>query len=106
MVVAWTAYAEHKLDKIYDYYVERSPQAANRMFACIMQTANSLAESPQRVPVIFAYRDKIFRERLVLRPRKKIHKIIYYIQDETVYIASVWDCRQNPQRLITELKSL
>jgi plasmid stabilization system protein ParE len=45
MVVAWTAYAEHKLDKIYDYYVERSPQAANRMFACIMQTANSLAVS-------------------------------------------------------------
>jgi plasmid stabilization system protein ParE len=106
MVVIWTPHAERKLDDVHSYYVEHNPQAAKRMVAGIVHASNSLKVFPKRAPLLLVYRKKRFRELLVQRPHRKIHKLIYYIEDKTVYIATVWDCRQNPQKLIDELKNL
>jgi plasmid stabilization system protein ParE len=106
MVIVWSLYAEQKLDKIYNYYVERSPPAANRMIVSIIQAANSLARFPRKAPLALVCNNREYRALLVPKAHRKIHKLIYYVIDDEVRIASVWDCRQNPQRLIDELKNI
>jgi plasmid stabilization system protein ParE len=106
MVIVWSPYAERKLDEIYNYYVEHSPQAANRILASITRAAYSLSEFPLRAPMVLACNYRKYRALLAPKAHRKIHKLIYYVIDDEVRIATVWDCRQNPQRLIAELKSL
>lgn len=35
---------------------------------------------------------EMFRSLVVLRR----YKVIYYVTDETIYVADIWDCRQDP----------
>lgn len=33
----------------------------------------------------------------------KRYKLIYYFENDTVYVIAVWDCRQNPSQLTQKL---
>lgn len=41
-------------------------------------------------------RKEVFRSLVV----RKNYKVIYYIQNTIIYIADIWDCRQDPDRLL------
>lgn len=32
------------------------------------------------------------------------YKIIYYVVNDTIYVATLWDCRQNPIRLLDRFR--
>jgi hypothetical protein len=45
-------------------------------------------------------KDEEYRSLLV----RKYFKIIYFIENENIYIAAVWDCRQDPYTNINKIK--
>jgi plasmid stabilization system protein ParE len=59
MEIVWTQNAKVKLRNIYSYYVERNPQAADRMVDGIVHASNSLKVFPKRAPLPCGIADKI-----------------------------------------------
>jgi addiction module RelE/StbE family toxin len=106
MVIQWSPNALKKARRIYFFIEKESPQAAAKLIETIAQAVSRLADFPQmaaREPLLIG-RTKTYRSLIV----KKHFKIVYFV-DETndeVHIATVWDCRQSPQRLINELNNL
>jgi len=92
------------MDSIYSFISNVNERAAAETYNAILDKVELLKSFPQiaRIEPLLAGFQKQFRALLV----KKLYKVIYYIEGETIYIATVWDCRQNPQTLITELKNL
>jgi plasmid stabilization system protein ParE len=101
MAVIWLPHAELDLDNIYFYYESKSPQAAAKLVADIVRATMRLPDFPQmaaREPLL-ADQPEEFRALLV----RKRYKVIYHIEDETIFISTVWDCRRNPDALIHEI---
>jgi plasmid stabilization system protein ParE len=101
MVIIWLPLAENALSSIYRFYKEKSENAAIKIISDIRQATNRLAEQPEmsfREPLL-AHRPEIFRSLIV---RKK-YKIVYYSNKDTIYIADVWDSRQDPKNLRNRL---
>ncbi|GHT02119.1 hypothetical protein AGMMS49525_05060 [Bacteroidia bacterium] len=67
------------------------------MISDIRKAAERLVEQPDmafREPLL-KERSKVFRSLIV----RKIYKIVYYNENNTVYIADIWDSRQDPNSL-------
>jgi plasmid stabilization system protein ParE len=96
--------ALENLNKIYRFISNVNERAAAETYNAILDKVELLKSFPAIAPLepLLVGCKRQLRALLV----KKIYKVIYYIEGETIYISNVWDCRQNPQRLITELKSL
>ncbi|MDR1610964.1 MAG: type II toxin-antitoxin system RelE/ParE family toxin [Candidatus Symbiothrix sp.] len=99
METRWTERADRSLDVIFDYYKEKSEQAANRIIGEIIDSSRRLTVFPQMAPVepSLGNRSETFRALSV----KNRYKIIYYVDaaaDEIV-IVTVWDCRRSPEGL-------
>jgi len=94
--------AMQRMEEIYDYYFQFSEVTAARIYNEILDRIELLAHFPflGYVEQQFSYWGKFFRSLIV-----KNYKIIYYIEDSenTIYIATVWDCRQNPDKLKYEI---
>lgn len=91
--VIWLPLAIERLEEIHTYYKEKSKQVANQIKKDIKSATISLKEFPQmgtleptlsELSIDFRY--------LVVRGN---YKIIYFIEDENVNIATIWDCRQD-----------
>jgi len=95
--------ALQRLDEIYDYIRLFSEKEAIRIYNSILDEIGILKLFPQMSPVepFLADCGKIFRSLVVM----KNYKAIYYIEEEenTVYVATIWDCRQNPENLGKEI---
>ncbi|GHT55767.1 hypothetical protein AGMMS49982_22000 [Bacteroidia bacterium] len=97
MVIIWLPLAEEALSGIFRFYNERSEQAAIKLVFDIRQATKQLAKYPEigfREPLL-AYRPETFRSLIV----RKTYKVVYYIEKGTVYIADVWNTRQDPENL-------
>ena len=44
-------------------------------------------------------RNKVYRSLVI----HKLYKLVYYVDEETIYIADLWDVRRDPDRLIARL---
>lgn len=106
MVIRWSPKADKRLEEIYEYYYE----AAGRKIALsivsdIVSSAKRLKKHPKMAPIeaLLDNTEKEFRSLLV----RSIFKIIYFIRKdtETIEIATIWDCRKNPDSLGKEIKS-
>lgn len=86
------------LDQIYYYLRDKdAPRAAREITTELWNTANSLSRHPNMGKPEFALRSEkeTYRSLLV----KKNYRIIYYCEDQTIYIIDIWDVRQDPSRL-------
>ena len=94
--------AMQRMDEIYDYIFQFNEAAAARVYNEILDKMEILEKFPRIGPVEQQLADcgKEFRS-LVIRN----YKIIYYIEEDenAIYVATVWDCRQNPKRLLYEV---
>jgi plasmid stabilization system protein ParE len=98
MVIYWTDKAKQHLHNIFDYYAEvASSKIASKLVADITTATYPLAKFPQMAPVESALVEfpQEFRSLLV---RKK-YKVIYFVENESIHIVAVWNCRQNPDNL-------
>lgn len=98
MVIRWYAAAERRLKEIFDYYLDAAGRkTAMKIAAGIRDSAESLGTMPFMASTepLLEQDMEGFRSLIV----KKQYKVIYFIEDEIIYVVDVWDCRQDPQAL-------
>ena len=101
MKIEWLAGAERSLDEAYEFLETVSPVAAAKMYNNIMDDVLRLATMPLIGPV----EPWLDEEPVTFRSfvSCKRYKIVYDIEDDNVFIADVWDCRQDPEKLKTRV---
>ncbi len=95
--IEWSELAERQLKDIYDYYaLNVSPRVAKKIVNSILKRVDILHKNPfsgskeellKEYPEDFRY--------LVERN----YKIMYWYENGLITIASVFDCRQNPEKI-------
>jgi plasmid stabilization system protein ParE len=97
MNVKWTEPAVERLDEIFDFLKQRSEQAAVDLYNEILDEVDYLANFPRMAPLEPMLEDfaRAYRSLVV----RKTYKIVYHVDDDTIYISTVFDCRQSPDTL-------
>jgi plasmid stabilization system protein ParE len=97
MRIEWSALAERQLKGIFDYYsIEVSPRVAKRIVNRIIGRVTTLAISPytgQKEELLEDYPEDY---RYLVESN---YKIVCWIKQDLVTISSVFDCRQNAQKI-------
>lgn len=95
--IEWSEMSEKQLKDIFDYYsIEVSPRIARKIINKIIERVSILEGNPLAGPK---------EELLSLYPEdfrylvESNYKIIYWGKENVITIASVFDCRQNPEKL-------
>ena len=68
----------------------------------IDRTVNLIKSNPAiaHIDPLFEERAKTYRSIIINRRSK----MVYYIEDETIYIAAFWDCRKDPTNQAAQVK--
>jgi len=98
MKLLWFSDAIADLDEVYDYYVTLSPRVAAMLYNNILDDAEILLINPRIAPKEPLLDDlpEEYRSLLVAKSR---YKLVYYIENENVFIVQVFACRLNPVSL-------
>jgi len=95
--IEWSELAEKQLKDIYGYFsLQASPRVANRIVKKIVESVEVLYTVPfsgQKEELLSRYAEDF---RYLVEGN---YKIIYWNYNELITIASVFDCRQNPDKL-------
>ncbi|MDR1436641.1 MAG: type II toxin-antitoxin system RelE/ParE family toxin [Candidatus Symbiothrix sp.] len=103
MVIKWTNKASLRLQSIHDYYQEVSNgKVAKNIIKEILNATKILSKYPQ-IAAVEPYLNnspQVYRS-LVVKPD---YKIIYFIDGENIVIATIWNCRQNPENMRADVE--
>ena len=97
MRLEWSEEAAEDLETLYYYYSQWNSQGALRIYNEILDGADVLLTFPKAGKVDYRLMGKMHSYRSYV-----IHKnfeLIYYLENEVIYIAAVWSCQRNPERL-------
>jgi len=96
MTIKWYIEAVGDLNKIYDYYVTKSPRVAAMLYNKILDDVEILKTQPYVAIVeqMLAGCPEGYRSLMVGN-----YKVVYFIKDDLVLIVQIFDCRQNPTKL-------
>lgn len=103
MDVIWSKKATYRIKEIWDYYKSKSKKAALLLINDIEEAGRLLGKFPQMAPIEPTLSEMTMTYRaLVVRHN---YKIIYFIHEQTntIYIITVWDCRQDDKKLKEEV---
>lgn len=103
MVIIWMPEALEVLENIRKYLHENdAPRAAAKLIGQLRKYAGNLADNPNLgiIEPLLAEDSNGYRSLIV----RKRYKLIYYVEGETIYIDTIYDCRQQPSRLQRILK--
>jgi len=95
--IVWSELSERQIKDIFDYYsVEASPTIARRIINRIIDRVSILENNSSAGP-----KEELLSEypedfRYLVESK---YKIIYWKKDTLITIASVFDCRQNPEKI-------
>ena len=97
MRVEWTDYADSQKEQIADYIRERFGLKYKRFFIReVDRTAQMLMRSPNIGTIDPLFDDRTITYRSIII--NGLSKMVYYIKDDTIYIAAFWDTRREPNR--------
>lgn len=102
MVINWTAKAKTHLSRIYNYYqTVANSRTAKKMVRSIVASVKLLRQNPRMAAIEPLLSDfpQLFRSLVV----EDHYKVVYYVEDETIHIVTVFDSRQDPHKLIKEI---
>ena len=95
--IEWSELSSKQLIDIYDYYsLKASPRIAKKIINKIIDRVEILSKNPLSGP-----KEELLNEmpedfRYLIEGN---YKIIYWQENKTIVIASVFDCRQNPEKI-------
>lgn len=102
MKVFWTKFALNSLSEIFEYYKENvSIVIALNIKESILTCTRQLEKQPLSGTTEELLYELGEGHRYLLRGN---YKIIYKIQSNKVYITDVFDCRQNPDKILPRNK--
>ena len=97
MRIDWSELSEKQLKDIFDYYsLEASPKIARRIIVRIIERVAILKNNPfagAKEELLSEYPEDF---RYLVESK---YKIIYWVKNNLITIASVFDCRQNPEKI-------
>lgn len=103
MRILWLELAEEDLDSIYHFYAkDKSVKASNKIYNEILDATETLADFPKMASIELDLSEDGDEYRSLVVG--KYFKVIYFIEDDSIYIAAVWDCRQSPNTNISKIK--
>jgi plasmid stabilization system protein ParE len=95
--VLWTDTARFQLEDIYDYYkTKASLKVAKKIVTQILDRTIKLEKHPAAGQIEELLKERQNSYRYLVEGN---YKIIYWIEDNYIKIASVFDCRQNPEKM-------
>jgi len=96
-IISWNKKAKKDLRRLYKYLSIRNINAAERKVRQITERIQILTKNPHIAavePCLVGF-PFVFHSLIV-----GYHKIIYIVDKEVIKIVCIWDCRQNPNKLI------
>ena len=98
MSIIWSDQADAAFWKIRDYlFLHFGAAAEDDYLQAVNEAIKQVAKNPQSgIAVYELAKDGSVRSILVNR----LSKFIYYVENDTLHIADVWDTRQNPKSLV------
>ena len=96
MTIKWYAEAAGDLDKIYNYYLTKSPRAAALLYNKILDDVEILETQPYVAAVEQMLIDCEEGYRSLVAGN---YKVVYFIKDDLVLIVQIFDYRQAPIKL-------
>jgi toxin ParE1/3/4 len=95
--IEWSEQSERQLKDIFDYYsFEVSPRIARKIINRILDRVSILESNPSAGPKEELLSDYPEEFRYLVESN---YKIIYWKKENLITIASVFDCRQNPEKI-------
>ena len=96
--VIWSDTALHDMETIYDFIVEKSQPAAQRIIETILGRAKQLESFPESGVMQETAKPAVKEYRYLVEGD---YKILYSYQAEIqrVYIATIFDTRYNPEKM-------
>ncbi len=95
--IEWSEQSERQLKDIFDYYsFEVSPRIARKIINRILDRVSILESNPSAGPKEELLSDYPEEFRYLVESN---YKIIYWQKENHITIASVFDCRQNPEKI-------
>jgi plasmid stabilization system protein ParE len=95
--VLWTETALNNLEDIFEYFkYKASIRVAKRLVKGLVKSTLEIQNSPQIGKIEELLTERQFEYRFLVVGN---YKIIYWIDNNYVKIATVFDCRQNPEKL-------
>ena len=96
--IEWSELSERQLKDIFDYYsLEVNPKIARKIINKIIDKVSILGSNPLAGPkeeLLSGYSENF---RYLVETN---YKIIYWKTENLITIASVFDCRQNPKKIL------
>ena len=95
--------AARQISRVYTDGEQRfGKQAAEKTHARIMQALHLLAANPRlgKEEPLLAGRKREYRSLVV----HKLFKLVYYVKDDTLRIAALWDTRREPRAQANNVK--
>ena len=97
IIIEWSELSERQLKDIYDYYsIEVSSRTGRRIIGAIIDRVSNLENNPSVGPKEELLSDYVEEFRYLIEGN---YKIIYWKKENVITIASVFDCRQNPEKI-------
>jgi toxin ParE1/3/4 len=97
IIIEWSELSERQLKDIFDYYsFEVSPRIARKIINKIIDRVSILESNPFAGPKEELLSDYPEDFRYLVESN---YKIIYWKKGDNITIASVFDCRQNPEKI-------
>jgi len=95
--IEWSELSERQLKDIYDYYsFEAGPKIARRIISKLIDRVSILESNPLVGPKEELLNNSPEDFRYLIESN---YKIIYWKKGNLITIASVFDCRQNPEKI-------
>lgn len=94
--IIWSPNALHDMEELYDFYAEKNLNAASRIHNEIIDEVALLESNPMlgAMEETLKHRVKSYRSLVVSKGR---FKALYFIENETIFISGIWNCKQNPE---------
>ncbi len=95
--IFWTDTARFQLEDVFNYFKDKaSIKVARKLVKQIIDRTIQLEINPKSGTKEPLLSDRKFEYRYLIEGN---YKIIYWIENNYVKIASVFDCRQNPEKM-------
>jgi len=94
--------AAEDMENIYCYYAEYNENYAVGLYNQFIEEAETLQIFPEiapKEPLLEGYPEE-YRSLIV----RHNYKLVYFIENETVNVVTVFDCRQNPRKLKKDIR--
>ena len=103
MNIHWPKRAAASLHRIEKYILQEFGEQERQDFIDeIDRSITALADMPTlgKIDSLFAHRKTIYRSIIV----RRLNKVVYYVKDNTIHIAAVWDTRREPKNQAKHVK--